>query len=155
MFAPTRPKIRDLCAADAGALADLHLTGFDHGWSEAEFERFLTDIHCVGQAAVDAHTDRLLAAILSRRVLDEDEVLTIVTHPTRRRCGFGRDLLRHHLDVLARVGVSNVFLEVAEDNAAALRLYAGEGFLEVGRRAAYYARPGEAATAFVMRRRLE
>ena len=155
MFAPTRPKIRELCAADAGALADLHLTGFDHGWSETEFERFLADAHCVGHGAVEARSGRIVAAILSRRVLDEAEVLTIVTHPTRRRSGLGRDLLRHHLDALARDGVATVFLEVAEDNAAALRLYVGERFLEVGRRAAYYARPGEAATAFVMRRRLE
>jgi ribosomal-protein-alanine N-acetyltransferase len=35
-----------------------------------------------------------------------------------------------------------MFLEVAEDNAAALALYTAAGFATTGRRRAYYRRPG-------------
>jgi ribosomal-protein-alanine N-acetyltransferase len=51
--------------------------------------------------------------------------------------------------------VSQLFLEVAEDNAPARALYAQAGFEEVGRRKGYYARPQSAAVdALVLRRRL-
>jgi ribosomal-protein-alanine N-acetyltransferase len=38
-------------------------------------------------------------------------------------------------------GATRLFLEVADDNAAALALYARAGFSEAGRRPGYYARP--------------
>ena len=43
-----------------------------------------------------------------------------------------------------------VFLEVAEDNAAARALYAKLGFQEIGRRRAYYKRPGGAVDALTL-----
>ena len=39
----------------------------------------------------------------------------------------------------ARDGATAMFLEVATGNAAALALYTGAGFVEVGRRRRYYA----------------
>jgi ribosomal-protein-alanine N-acetyltransferase len=47
----------------------------------------------------------------------------------------------------AAVGAASLFLEVAEDNAAGRALYDGLGFASVGRRPAYYARPGGPAVA--------
>ena len=49
-----------------------------------------------------------------------------------------------------------MFLEVAEDNRAARALYAAAGFASVGRRPAYYARPGaaDAVAALILRRDL-
>jgi ribosomal-protein-alanine N-acetyltransferase len=41
----------------------------------------------------------------------------------------------------AAQGATRLFLEVADDNAAALALYARAGFSEAGRRPGYYARP--------------
>jgi ribosomal-protein-alanine N-acetyltransferase len=41
-----------------------------------------------------------------------------------------------------RAEVKRLFLEVAADNIAALRLYKGLGFAAAGRRRAYYRRPG-------------
>ncbi len=49
-------------------------------------------------------------------------------------------LLTRHLGRLAALGIARIFLEVDEDNRAALRLYARAGFREVGRREGYYAR---------------
>jgi ribosomal-protein-alanine N-acetyltransferase len=48
-----------------------------------------------------------------------------------------------------------LFLEVADDNPAALALYEGSGFEQAGRRRAYYARPdARRADALVLRRPL-
>lgn len=145
--------MRDARTGDCARLAELHATGFDRGWSEDEFERLLTDQASVAHVALGPDgPDDIVGAFLSRRAETEAEVLTVVVRPAERGFGVGRALLRHHLDQLTAIGVREVFLEVAEDNAVACRLYDGAGFVEVGRRKAYYARPGEAATALVLRR---
>ena len=50
-------------------------------------------------------------------------------------------ILEKHLENLERKGARLVFLEVADDNAAALKLYGRAGFTEIGRRENYYQRP--------------
>jgi len=49
-------------------------------------------------------------------------------------------------------GARRVFLEVAEDNWAARRLYAALGFAPVGRRRNYYRRGQDFVAALTMRR---
>jgi len=46
-----------------------------------------------------------------------------------------------------RLGARKIFLEVAEDNAAALALYLGAGYSEIGRGAGYYRRADRPAVA--------
>ena len=56
----------------------------------------------------------------------------------------------------ARRSASEIFLEVRENNQAALSLYRQAGFLEVGRRPNYYAGvTGARFAALTMRRRLD
>jgi ribosomal-protein-alanine N-acetyltransferase len=63
----------------------------------------------------------------------------------------GADLLAQGLVLAVAGGAERMFLEVAEDNAAARALYARAGFAEAGRRRGYYARPdGPAADALVL-----
>ena len=47
-------------------------------------------------------------------------------------------------------GARRLFLEVAQDNAAALALYTAAGFIQVGRRPGYYSRPDGSAAALVL-----
>jgi ribosomal-protein-alanine N-acetyltransferase len=84
----------------------------------------------------------------------EAEVLTLAVRPAQRRRGIARALV-DAAALLASRTASAMFLEVADDNPAAVALYAQAGFAAVGRRAGYYARPGApAADAIVMRRTL-
>ena len=69
--------------------------------------------------------------------------------------GVGRALLRAAIEDLRMTAARRLFLEVAEDNTPATKLYRREGFAEVGKRAGYYPRPdGSPATALVMARDL-
>ena len=52
--------------------------------------------------------------------------------------GLGRALLRAAARHAQTLGAANLFLEVGVDNPAALALYAGQGFVRVGQRKAYY-----------------
>lgn len=141
---------RVLRPVDAEACSRLHATSFAHPWSSIEFEALLADAACFGDG-VDGRFS-LAGFILSRRALDEAEILTVVVDPSARRKGCGRQLLASHLARLAGSGVAHLFLEVDEKNAAALALYGFFGFAVAGERPNYYARQdGSRGNALIMR----
>ena len=149
------PAMRRIGADQAAACAAIHAPSFAHPWSAAEFEALLTAPECVADGAFDAHGAALRGFVLSRRAVDEAEILTIAIAPRHRRAGLGGKLFSAHLAQLSAFGVTTLFLEVDEANVAARALYARFGFVEVGRRPAYYrTASGERSSALVMRRAL-
>lgn len=147
------PVIRPLSNTLADECSALHSTAFAYSWGEHEFERLISASSAFGDAALDTRRNALVGFILSRVAADEAEVLTIVVAAARRRNGIGRTLVESHLARLRNVQVKTLFLEVGEDNLAARKLYAGLGFVEVGRRKNYYrtADPSEQMAALVLR----
>lgn len=123
-----------MTAATAARLADLHAGAFSVPWDATAFESLL------GQAGVFA-VEVPEGFILIRSVADEAEILTLAVEPAARRRGLGARLVRDGAATAAAHGAARLFLEVADDNQAALALYAGAGFTEAGRRPGYYARP--------------
>jgi ribosomal-protein-alanine N-acetyltransferase len=89
--------------------------------------------------------------LLGRIAADEAEVLTLAVAPSVRRQGIATALLHAAKAQVGAGGGKAMFLEVATGNAAALMLYRGEGFIEVGRRRRYYA---DASDALVLRAKL-
>ena len=77
------------------------------------------------------------------------EIHNLAVAPDHQGRGIGRALLRALLAAADAVH-ARVFLEVRTDNAAALGLYASEGFAVVGLRRRYYQQSG--ADAHTMRR---
>jgi ribosomal-protein-alanine N-acetyltransferase len=127
--------------SSADELATIHAAAFARGWSVDEMESLLNDRAVVACLLRREGRTRPQGFALSRVAEDEAEVLSIAVAEARRGGGGGAALLGRHLGRLAGRGVRRVVLEVDEDNAAALALYNRFGFAEVGRRAAYYARP--------------
>lgn len=124
----------------APALAALHDSGFPNPWTEAEFTAVLA------QPGVAAWTFGHDGFILVRAVADEAEILTLAVSPAQRRKGIAAALLREAARMLKQAGAKKLFLEVAADNAAAMALYAKQGFTATGRRAGYYAHGADAVT---------
>lgn len=89
------------------------------------------------------------AFLLAQIIAPEAEVLTLATDPSCRRQGCATALLR---DLETHSGVDTLLLEVASDNSAALGLYTSYGFVPVGLRTGYYARPTGAVDAVLMRK---
>lgn len=149
LLAPVQPTFAVARPRDAAAIAALHAASFGRGWAEDEVQQLLMD------DAVVAHRVMLRRAvagfIMSRTAADEAEILSVAIAPARRGRGLSRPLLNFHLRSLAGRGTRAVFLEVDEHNAPALRLYAGAGFYEVGRRTGYYE---SGAAALLLRRDL-
>ncbi len=87
-----------------------------------------------------------LAAFVSLVVGPEElEIYNIAVHPDLRQTGLGKKLLGRVLDAAQEHGVTRAILEVRVSNVAALGLYRTLGFVECGRRKAYYADTGEDA----------
>lgn len=75
--------------------------------------------------------------VMSRGILDEEELLLIAVHPDHRRRGVGAALIRRFIETATERGRRNLFLEMREGNGAAA-LYQRFGFQPVGRRRNYY-----------------
>lgn len=133
---------------EAAALAGLHASCFAAPWSESEFAALLGQPGVVALAEADGF-------ILIRIAADEAEILTLAVQPAARRRGLGRRLVESGARAACAGGADRLFLEVAEDNAAARALYAAAGFVEAGRRRAYYPRAeGPAVDALILARAL-
>ncbi|KKC31512.1 ribosomal protein S18-alanine N-acetyltransferase [Devosia psychrophila] len=140
--------------ADAKDLARIHSLGFYRGWPTGEFERFLAEANTPVYVACDAKR-RIAGFALIRVVEDESELLTIAVDPKWRGKHIGQALLRAVFDDLLLTPARRMFLEVSEENAAAIKLYTREGFATISTRKGYYAKAdGSQATALVMARDL-
>lgn len=121
-------------------------------WSADAYREEIADVRSRHYlAAVDGEGE-LLAWAGVRVVGDSAEVLTVGVIPAARRRGIGRRLLRALLTEASARGAREAFLEVRVDNLAARRLYAADGFAQVGRRRGYY--DAGRVDAVVMRKEL-
>jgi ribosomal-protein-alanine N-acetyltransferase len=153
-MAPAGLHIEPGQARDARELARIHATGFYRGWPEAEFTSFLSERDTPVYIACDAKR-RIAGFALIRIAADEAELLTIAVDPKWRGKRIGQALLRAAFDDLLMSPAKRMFLEVSEDNQAAIRLYQGQAFKIISKRKGYYPKPdGSAATALVMARDL-
>jgi len=107
-------------------------------WSDAMMREELASPH--GWYVVVEQSGRVIgyAGLRAPRGAADADIQTITIASGARRRGRGRALLTTLLDEAVRRGVRSVFLEVRADNPVAQKLYASEGFAEVGRRPRYY-----------------
>jgi [ribosomal protein S18]-alanine N-acetyltransferase len=87
----------------------------------------------------------IVGFIAGRRVGSEGEVLNLAVLPQLRRQRVAKSLVEQLLQIFAGQGISEVFLEVRQSNAAAVAFYRNFGFRQVGERPGYYRDPPESA----------
>jgi ribosomal-protein-alanine N-acetyltransferase len=139
-------------------LADLHDRAFDRPWSAEEFEALLKGpgaFAVLGESG-DPEEAPMEARgfILCRAIAGEAEILTVAVDPAARRRGWGAALVEMAAGIAKEARAFEMFLEVAADNLAAIKLYEATGFERVGLRKGYYPHPDGAKDAVVMRRAL-
>lgn len=89
----------------------------------------------------------VIGYIIVENVLDEATVSSVAVDAGHRRRGVGKELM---IRALAASKATVAYLEVNENNASALALYASCGFAKLGERKKYY---GD-SSAIVMRREM-
>ncbi len=141
-------KTRPLAPEEATAAAALHALCFEgeERWSKTQIAGSLALKTTVGFAVGEG--ERLDGFLLAQKVGNEAEILTFCVRPDQRERGMGAALLEK---LMTEVGVSSVFLDVAEDNHSARRLYERCGFKLCGGRPRYYKRGGHAVDAVCYR----
>lgn len=139
-----------LTTCDGVILERIHAACFPDAWDQATFDFLLKENSACGWMATSFSGDPI-GFVLSRVLDQEAEILTFAVIPSFQKKGVGRCLLNQLLAFLASVSCEKVFLEVAEDNEAAIALYASVGFTAVGTRLNYYKRADQAfVSAIVM-----
>ncbi|HEY0106067.1 MAG TPA: GNAT family N-acetyltransferase [Rhizomicrobium sp.] len=116
---------------DLGALAVIHAQCFPDAWDTRALAELLAS---PGTFAFSEGG----GFVLARAAGGEAEILTLAVTLQARRRGIGRALVQAAAGHAHRLGAQAMFLEVAEGNGAARALYGGLGFVEAGRRKAYY-----------------
>lgn len=89
---------------------------------------------------------------MGRSTGPEVELLTIAVRPDAQGKGEGRALLAGFFESALQKSAEEAFLEVAENNIAAISLYKSFGFAKVGKRNGYYqVKNGKNIAAIVMK----
>ncbi|MEO0809235.1 MAG: GNAT family N-acetyltransferase [Pseudomonadota bacterium] len=150
-FAAEGFELRLIVPDDARAIAALHADSFHRGWSVDEVQGLLKGAGSIGVIAFVAAE---AAGFLFARVIAPDaEIISLaVKHDFRRRGIGGSMLVALEGELIARC-CDKIFLEVAETNYDALRLYERLDFNRVGKRPGYYQSPqGCRTTALLLRK---
>lgn len=131
-----RWQIRPMRPADVPRVAAIDRAAYRFPWTAGIFDDCLR----VGYSSwvAVAPDDRIDGYALMSMAAGEGHVLNICVDPAVQRGGCGRRLVMHLLEIARAAELSIVFLEVRPTNTAALALYAGLGFREIGRRPNYY-----------------
>jgi len=136
---------------DLDDVLEIERASFQTPWSRGAFRYELTQ-NRVARSIVVRVGRQLVGYLCLWEIGHEIHVTNLAVHPSFRRRGTARVLLRHVLDGARRNGVELVFLEVRPTNVEALALYESLDFRVIGRRKGYYFDTGE--DALVMEARL-
>jgi len=116
-------------------------------WSEAQYRRALIEEENRLVLALE-QTSGMQGFLVARFIGKEWEIENLAVAGPARRRGLGSRLVGALLDRARSRGAGSVFLEVRESNQAARSLYEKWGFVESGRRKAYYQQPVEDALIY-------
>lgn len=133
-------RIGPLEEEECAAAAAIHREALPPGWNAAEIADMLAreQYHGLAGFAAAGEKEEMAGFILWQMAVGEADLVTLAVASAFRRRGVARVLLDSALAMMAQEGAGCCFLEVAERNEPARRLYAAQGFEVVGRRPRYY-----------------
>lgn len=144
--------IRPMERHDVPAVLAIEQRAYAYPWTEGIFN----DCIRVGyHSFVVERDEQIVAYAFMNTVLGEAHVLNLCVDPTLRRQGIARNLLEYIIDLAKNLKALTLFLEVRESNHAALALYQGCGFDEIGVRRNYYPAPVGREDAIMLVKQLD
>jgi ribosomal-protein-alanine N-acetyltransferase len=138
-------KIVPMTADHLEELEKLERICFSRPWSRKMLAEELENQCAAFLVAEDSVSGRVLGYSGLMVVADEGYITNVAVFPEYRRQGIAAQILQVFLQFAAANHLAFLTLEVRPSNAAAIALYQGFGFEEVGRRKNYYDLPKEDA----------
>ena len=138
-------RIVPMAAEHLNEVAALELACFSRPWSRQMLAEELENQCAAFLVAEDSVSGRVLGYAGLMVVADEGYITNVAVFPEYRRQGIAAQILQVFLQFAAANHLAFLTLEVRPSNAAAIALYQGFGFEEVGRRKNYYDLPKEDA----------
>lgn len=138
-------KIVPMTADHLEELEKLERICFSRPWSRKMLAEELENQCAAFLVAEDSVSGRVLGYAGLMVVADEGYITNVAVFPEYRRQGIAAQILQVFLQFAAANHLAFLTLEVRPSNTAAIALYQGFGFEEVGRRKNYYDLPKEDA----------
>ena len=126
-------------------LAALELACFSRPWSRQMLAEELDNQCAAFLVALEPETEKVIGYAGLLVAADEGYITNVAVDPSRRRQGVAAQLLQVFDNFARGNQLAFLTLEVRPSNTAAIALYQGFGFREVGRRRNYYDLPKEDA----------
>lgn len=131
-------------ALDLNSKASSVLVRMDHDhfptpWSPESWDHIFSNLNQVFLLIVEEN-ESILGFILFN-LADADSfahLIKIVVTPKARRIGLGKKLLAESVTLLCNRGIKSFFLEVEEQNDAAIKLYESQGFKIIHTKKQFY-----------------
>ncbi len=147
--------ISALAPGDVEVVVRIHAWCFEEAWDAPTIRKVLAMPGAFGLTARADREGDIAGFALARVAAEECELLSLGVAPDRRGHGIGGELLDAAMVRACAIDATRFYLEVAEDNAEAIRLYGARGMVMVGRRPEYYRlNNGRRVAALTMRRDL-
>lgn len=138
-------KIVPMAAEHLDRLEQLERMCFSRPWSKKMLAEELDNQCAAFLVAVEPETEKAVGYAGLLVVADEGYITNVAVDPSCRRQGVAAQLLQVFDNFAKGNHLAFLTLEVRPSNTAAIALYQGFGFREVGRRRNYYDLPKEDA----------
>ena len=121
---------------DLDCIKNILLTDFDDFWN---YDIFKTELESKNSKYIIAKMGNEIVGFAGVKVvLEQADIMNIVTKKNCRNKGIGSLLLKSLIDICKDLNVSSIMLEVDENNLSAIHLYKNFGFEILNTRKNYY-----------------
>lgn len=129
-------KISRMTTTDLNILEGILIEKFDEFWS---YNALKEELSCTNSYYIVAKEGSNIVGFAGIKIiLDEANLMNIVTKKDKRNFGIASLLLENLINKSMEIGANTITLEVDENNAPAMHLYEKYDFKKVGLRKKYY-----------------
>ena len=128
--------IREMTLSDLENIKEILISDFDDFWTYNVLkEELVSNISKYFIALMD---NEIVGFAGIKIMLDEADIMNIVTKKTKRQNGIGTSLLHYLITISKKLKLKSITLEVNEKNQVAIHLYKNFEFKILGIRKNYY-----------------
>ena len=121
---------------DLESIKDILISDFDNFWNYNIFKEELQSEN--SKYLVAKLNNEIIGFAGIKIIINEADIMNIVTKKTYRNQGIGTLLLNKIINLCEKLHLNTIYLEVNEINKSAIHLYKNCGFEKVGSRKNYY-----------------